>query len=366
MIAKGTDSEADPLKHPSRLVFDRCLLIADPIIGGKRGIEVNCGPVAVVRCHVDGFWYASDSQAVAGWNGPGPFLIENNYLVSSGENVILGGGDAMSEGMLPQKLVLRGNTLTKPPAWMTKPGVTVKNCFELKACLEALVEDNLLEYSWTSGQVGFLTVITPRNQDGRAPFTQVKDLIFRYNVVRHAAAGFQLLGQDYTNPSEITRNLRFEHNLIYDLDPVAWPGSGQGVKASGGPEQVVFAHNTLVQTHGNSFLALSSGNPKAQIEMRDNVLFEGEYGVMADNSSPGAPSWDAGCTADSSLDGNIISRGTARHLTYPGTNTFTEPGESPVGPDGKLLPKYQGAPSTDGQPVGCDVDEVLARTGVTV
>ena len=28
-----------------------------------------------------------------GWNGPGPFLIENNYLEAAGENIMFGGND---------------------------------------------------------------------------------------------------------------------------------------------------------------------------------------------------------------------------------------------------------------------------------
>ena len=29
-----------------------------------------------------------DSQAIAGWNGPGPFIIDNNYLEGAGENIL--------------------------------------------------------------------------------------------------------------------------------------------------------------------------------------------------------------------------------------------------------------------------------------
>jgi hypothetical protein len=33
-----------------------------------------------------------DTQAVAGWNAPGPFKIANDELGASGENVMFGGG----------------------------------------------------------------------------------------------------------------------------------------------------------------------------------------------------------------------------------------------------------------------------------
>src|SRR5258708_3566614 len=38
MIALGDDRTFDPLNLPSRLTFDRCILLADPNQGGKRGI----------------------------------------------------------------------------------------------------------------------------------------------------------------------------------------------------------------------------------------------------------------------------------------------------------------------------------------
>ena len=34
-----------------------------------------------------------DSQAIVGWNGPGPYLIQNNHLEAGHEVVMFGGGD---------------------------------------------------------------------------------------------------------------------------------------------------------------------------------------------------------------------------------------------------------------------------------
>jgi hypothetical protein len=365
-IHLGNHTDTDPTLCPQNNVFDRCLVVAKPEVGGKRGIEVNCGAVTVTRCHVAGFWYTQDSQAISGYNGPGPFLIENNFLEATGENIMFGGSDTAAAAMLPGHATIRGNTITKDLSWRGKSGATVKNCFELKASLSSLIENNIIEYCWTSGQVGFLIVLTVRNQNGKAPFTQVKDVVMRYNVIRHGASALSVTGRDDLQRSLETHNVRVEHNLFYDVDRKEWTGSGRGFQVLHGPQQVAFSHNTLVTEAGNSFLNMSNNEFKAQLAITDNVLYEGAYGIMADGASPGVASWTAGVTPESVLNGNLISRGTARWLKYPGENTLTAAGENPLSPAYTLLPQWAATPTTDGLPVGCNVTEVLARTGAVL
>ena len=58
----------------------------------------------------------ADSQAIAGYNGAGPFTIENNYLEAAGENVLFGGADPAVTNLVPSDIVLRRNHLFKPLA----------------------------------------------------------------------------------------------------------------------------------------------------------------------------------------------------------------------------------------------------------
>ena len=59
----------------------------------------------------------ADSQAINGYNGAGPFTIENNYLEGAGENVLFGGADPAVTNLVPSNIVLRRNHLFKPLAW---------------------------------------------------------------------------------------------------------------------------------------------------------------------------------------------------------------------------------------------------------
>src|SRR4029450_1711251 len=59
----------------------------------------------------------ADSQAINGYNGAGPFTIENNYLEAAGENVLFGGADPAVTNLVPSDIVLRRNHLFKPLQW---------------------------------------------------------------------------------------------------------------------------------------------------------------------------------------------------------------------------------------------------------
>ena len=51
----------------------------------------------------------SDSQAIAGWNGLGPFNIINNHLEGGSENIMFGGDTTRLVGAVPSDILIRGN-----------------------------------------------------------------------------------------------------------------------------------------------------------------------------------------------------------------------------------------------------------------
>ena len=150
---------------------------------------MNGRDIAVINSYLSDFKeVGADSQAISGWNGPGPFKIENNYLEAAGENVMFGGADPAVHGLVPSDIEIVRNHFAKPLRWkMDHPSYegtpwAVKNLFELKNARRVLVEGNLLEHNWPHAQNGFAILFTPRNQDGRAPWSVVEDVTFRNNV----------------------------------------------------------------------------------------------------------------------------------------------------------------------------------------
>ena len=116
---------------------------------------MNGAHQAVLGSYVSDFHELSaDSQAIKGWTGPGPLLIENNYLEGAGENVIFGGADPSVVGLVPSDIVVRGNLLHKPLSWRwRKQRWSVKNLFELKSARRVLIENNSFVNNWEADQV---------------------------------------------------------------------------------------------------------------------------------------------------------------------------------------------------------------------
>src|SRR5207249_4012910 len=136
-----------------------------------------------------------DSQAICGWNGPGPFTISNNYLEAAGENVLIGGADPSIPNLTPSDITFTRNYLAKQVAWRTQ-GWQLKNLFELKNAQRVVVDGNLMEYNWEAAQAGYAVLFTPRNDGGTAPWTVVQHVQFTNNIVRHVSSAVSILGTD--------------------------------------------------------------------------------------------------------------------------------------------------------------------------
>jgi hypothetical protein len=130
MLGDGSEAQDAPAKVPHHLVLDRVYIHGDPLHGQKRGIALNSGETSILNCYISGIRaIGQDSQAIAGWSGPGPYTIENNYLEAAGEVVLFGGASVPIRDQVPSDIVIRGNTFTRPLTWrdpvLTSPaGVT--------------------------------------------------------------------------------------------------------------------------------------------------------------------------------------------------------------------------------------------------
>ena len=115
LIQIGEDTTA---VAPYDITLDRVYIHGDRYKGQKRGITLNAKRVSVLNSYISDIKAVNaDSQAIAGYNGAGPFTIENNYLEAAGENVLFGGADPAVSNLVPSDIVLRRNHLFKPLQW---------------------------------------------------------------------------------------------------------------------------------------------------------------------------------------------------------------------------------------------------------
>jgi hypothetical protein len=461
---------------PYALVLDRLYVHGDRRLGQKRGIALHSRDTAIVNSYVaDCKGIGQDTQAISGYNGPGPYLIENNYLEGAGENFMIGGADPSIPNLVPSNIVFRRNHLHKPLEWRAPilaavtrvaaaavagggslpagtyaytvvarrmagqtsratseasapvsaavtaggavtiswsavagaedylvygrtPGTSnrywkttalfftdtggagtsgtpakatrwsVKNLFELKNGQDILIEGNVFENLWVADQPGYAIVLTPRNQNGRAPWTVVQRVTFRNNVVRHSAGGVNILGRDNLQPSQQTNHITLQNNLFEDLTAAVWGSGSRFLVLGGGLDAITIDHNTVLTT--STGVVWFYGAANTRVAYTNNMSAHNTYGIMGDGHAPGVNSIDA-YLPGSVVTHNALAGGSASK--YPAGNFMPTMLQWQNGFVNFAAGDYRlsaASPlkraATDGNDVGADVEMIQVQTGVAL
>jgi hypothetical protein len=368
-LGDGGRAQNNPATVPHHFELDGLIIRGDAEQGQKRGIALNSGSTVIRNSDIREIKTAGqDSQAICGWNGPGPYVIENNYLEAAGENVMFGGGDPAISDLVPSDITIRRNHLTKPLEWRGSRW-TVKNLIELKNARRVLIEANLLEHNWLAAQTGYALLFKPENQDGSAPWTEVSDVTFQFNIVRHVSSAISILGTDYEHPSRELQRLQIRHNLFYDVDASRWGGDGRFLKVGGGPVDVVVDHNTAIQS-GSVLQLYGSRNGRPwvieNLRFTNNLTRHNQYGILGDSAGFGKSAIAAYLNREQ-IRRNVLAGGNPSR--YPADNFFPSVDElmaefvDSAGGDYRLRPdsRYSQA-ATDGTALGANVEVIRHRS----
>lgn len=300
VIDLGSSDYASTSQFPHHLIFDRCYVHSTGLNRARRGFAINSAETSVINSHVSGFAGAGDeTQAIAGWNGPGPFHIVNNYLEGAGEVMLIGGGDPSIANLVPSDIEIRRNFFRKPKEWIGR--ATIKGTLELKNARRVLIEGNLIESEILTTAI----VLTVRNQGGRAPWSTIEDVVVKNNIVRHASTGINILGSDNEHRSQEAKRIRIANNLLMDLvinDPNNIP---YFVETNGG-QQITVEHNT-VQQAGN--VITGYGAPTRNFIFRDNIVQLNRYGIVCqiEGSECGRDNLFCNCFPGGVFKGNVFA-----------------------------------------------------------
>jgi hypothetical protein len=388
---ESPSGQTDLSEAPTDIVFDRCYIHGTPTGNVRRGIGMQSARTAVIDSYLADFHeVGADSQAIAAWNGPGPFKIVNNYIEAAGENVMFGGVDPSIADLVPSDIVVRQNHFSKPRSWWVADpsyaGIpwSVKNLFELKNARRVLIEGNIFEHNWMNAQNGFAVLFTVRDQNGRAPWSTVEDVTFRLNIVRHSGSGINISGTDDVFGSQETVRILIQDNVLADLGP-QWGGQGRVFQlpnssretASSVPPFASFAilgltidHNTT-RTDGQGTLVLGDStapiNQHEAFVYRNNLTQRGVYGgVIGTNTTEGIATLSAYCAPGYVFVRNVIIGGPA--ASYPPDNFFPATDADVGFVDGlngnyalSALSPYKNA-GTDGKDIGADFGALLTAT----
>jgi hypothetical protein len=365
-LVRAGDHEQNSLDAvATHLVFDRVWMHGWPNRELRRALSLNSASTAVIDswiadCHENG----ADSQAIAGWNGPGPYKIVNNHLEAAGENVMFGGGDPLVPGLVPSDIEIRGNHFTKPAAWKGV-WVTVKNLFELKNAARVLVEGNVFSGSWAAAQAGFAINLKSVNQ-ADAPWSSTRDVTIRYNRITNVGAGITISGSDENPVDTRARRLTVHDNIFDNVNVPGFEGTGTFVQLQNRASDVIVDHNTFVSHGPITAAALFDLAPAAEaLTFTNNIVVRGRYGFKGSGTAEGSATL-ATYAPGAVFAGNAIVGGSAP--VYPQGNFFPATVAAIGFADAARADYRLGAVNglrkagTGGRDVGADAHAVASRT----
>ena len=284
---------------PHHIIVDRCYIHADRTASVRRGISFQVAHGAVVDSYFSEFHQiGTDSQAIAGWDGPGPFLIQNNFLSAASENVLFGGADPSIPNLVPSDITIRGNHFWKDYNAWKGASLNVKNLLEFKNAQRVLVDGNVFEYSWADGQNGFAILLTPRNQNGGCNWCVVQDVTITSNLIRHAASGIETAVSDNTFVSLPTNRVLIQNNVLTDIS-TSYGGDGRGFLALSvtnsatrtTEDNITIDHNTVFAD--NAFLFFGESGTIPNFQLTNNLGTYGNDGIAGTDAGVGLPALNA-------------------------------------------------------------------------
>jgi Right handed beta helix region len=239
IIVLGSRTITSAADLPTRITFERVLVLGHPSSGTRRGFAGHARHLVVKNSAVyDMKLVGTDAQAFWAANTPGPISLINNYFEAAGEVVLFGGAAVGITGVVPSDILVERNTITRPVAWRTvTPAWTVKNLLELKNARRVTVRNNEFSHNWAQAQVGWGVVLQPRPQDGVTWYV-VEDVVFERNVFRSMGGVFNMSGEDPAHPEDGNRlrRITIRNNLALDISTTNWGGTGRFAQMIGYPE----------------------------------------------------------------------------------------------------------------------------------
>jgi hypothetical protein len=321
LIRVGTAGETSIGDLPTNIVFDRDYIHGDPNVGGKRGIALNGGATTVENSFISDFkstW--QDTQTLAGWNGPGPYNIINNFLEAGTETVAFGGAVPSIPNVVPSDIVIQGNHFYKPLSWCAgSPSyagvpIWVKNHIEFKNAQRVSIDSNVFENNWVGAdQRGFAFMFAVRSENGDVPWAVVKNIGLTNNQITHSAAGIEVTGHD-DNGMGSGGPFLIQNNLWTDISS-QFGGDGRLFQILSGVQGVTINHNTAFQ---EGYLMTFDVAPSYGVIYTNN-LTNVSWGVAGNGTGIGAASL-AAWVIGGSFTNNALIGGSAQQ--YPAGNAF--------------------------------------------
>ena len=287
VFGDGTSSQSTLASVATDLVLDRSYVHGQSGVHQKRCITLNSARTVIMnsyisKCHSN--W--SDVSAIGGWNGPGPYRIENNYLEASVATILFGGADPKILNLVPSDITIRRNHFYRPTSW--KGVWNVKNHIEFKNAQRVLIEGNVIENNWPDNQTGFALVWKSVNQQGSCTWCTVRDITFRFNKVRRTSGGLVLTANGSSSVAVNAARVALENNVFEQMDTLDFTGPHRVFQLAGSLSDVRINHNTVATSP--DYLLMFAGGTLTRFDFRNSAMVTGSYGIKGDGTASGTAS----------------------------------------------------------------------------
>jgi hypothetical protein len=360
----ATSAQNTTASIANNIVLDRVYIHASSSQSVRRCVLLNSATTAVIdswlsECHSN----YGDSQAIAGWNGPGPFLIQNNHLEAGHEVVLFGGGSATIQNQSPSDVTVRGNHIMRPASW--KGVWQAKNLVEMKHVRRLLIEGNVIEGIWQDAQAGFAFVLKSENQNNDNPWTTTSDVTIRYNRIRNVGSVFNLAANPSGLPAIPAARFVITDNVVENVNVAPYNAEGRLFQFLPGLSDVVVMHNSMVSSNGDGTVVYDTPTI-TRLVMHSNILHHGNYGVKGAGTTEGTTSLARFSPGYLFTNNAMVAGGTA--AGYPANNYFAAQlsnlgfanlsgGDYRISTSSAYINK-----GYDGRDIGADVNTVNSRT----
>jgi hypothetical protein len=319
LFGDGTAAQSSLEQVPHDLVLDRSYVHGHSGLSLTRCVTLNSARTAIIDSYLsDCQGKADETNAIKGWNGPGPFRIINNYLAGAAINVLFGGVDPAIPNLIPSDIEIRRNHFHKPVTW--KGVWMVKNHLELKNAQRVLIEGNVFENNWVDAQDGYSLMLRSANQSGTCPWCVVQDVTIRSNRVSNSPAGITVAARPaWQYPALPASRVTIVGNVFDRINTPDFPGHGRVIQTGQDVADLAIDHNTFIVHTGGCAVWFANYGPLARFRYANNVATRGDYGVAGGTAAEGAASLSY-FAPDGVFSGNIMIG--AQESLYPAGNFF--------------------------------------------
>ncbi len=320
---------------PSYITIDRCYIHGASTTSIRRGVQLNVAYGAVVDSYIGNIFSPGyDSQAVLGWNGPGPYLYQNNFLSAASENTLFGGADPLIANLIPADITIVGNWYWKDYTNWLGAGYDVKNSIEFKNAQRVLVDGNVFDYSWGDAQTGNIVSFKSVDQSGTCTWCATTDLTFTDNLVRHGAIGI-VFGDNDCSSAQAMNRILVRNNVLTDIS-TSYAGNGWGIEVittTNGAGCVTSNNETIDHNSvfaNGAFLVLGDTGTIANFQFTNTLGTAGAYGIKGTGQGSGTASLSTFVPTEIYHDIVLLTNdGTLDGIPYPsGTFANTTSGAS--------------------------------------